>query len=43
MSPTKAGAFGQTGQLASKIRQLVENQKVNDGEWILFNKYIINI
>jgi hypothetical protein len=28
ISPTKAGAFGQTGQLASKIRSLMENQKL---------------
>lgn len=27
ISPTKAGAFGQTGQLASKIRSLMDNQK----------------
>lgn len=25
MSPLKAGAFGQTGQLATKIRNLMEN------------------
>lgn len=25
MSPTKAGAFGQTGQLAAKIRNLMED------------------
>lgn len=24
MSPSKAGAFGQTGQLATKIRNLIE-------------------
>lgn len=28
ISPTKAGAFGQTGQLANKIRSLMENQKL---------------
>lgn len=27
LSPSKAGAFGQTGQLAHKIRTLMENQK----------------
>lgn len=43
ISPTKAGAFGQTGQLANKIRLLMENQKGNDAEWILFNKYIIKM
>jgi len=26
ISPTKAGAFGQTGQLASKIRNLMDGQ-----------------
>lgn len=27
LSPSKAGAFGQTGQLANKIRSLMDNQK----------------
>ena len=27
ISPTKAGAYGQTGQLANKIRNLLENGK----------------
>jgi hypothetical protein len=27
ISPTKAGAFGQTSQLASKIRAVMESQK----------------
>lgn len=27
LSPSKAGAFGQTGQLAHKIRSLMDNQK----------------
>jgi hypothetical protein len=29
MSPTKVGAFGQTGQLAAKIRNLMDG---NEGE-----------
>lgn len=28
LSPTKAGAFGQTGQLAAKIRNLMEGNDV---------------
>ena len=27
LSPSKVGAFGQTGQLANKIRTIMENQK----------------
>ena len=27
MSPTKAGAFGQTGQLAAKIRNLMDGKE----------------
>ena len=34
MSPTKVGAFGQTGQLASKIKNLMEN-----GEWVYLDSY----
>ena len=32
ISPTKAGAFGQTGQLANKIRSLLQNQKAGGME-----------
>ncbi len=32
LSPTKIGAFGQTAQLASKIRNLMDSSK--GGEWV---------